>query len=407
MNNPFRLGINFKIPYNFKMTSTSDLNPQLIPEKTCISILCEGFTGTRHAKTATGVVKYGNWQVKSIIDSKNVGKSFLELSKINTRSNSSHDSSSNKVLSDIPIVKDLEDALQISKINALLIGIAPVGGQIPETWIQIIKEAISKKIHIISGLHEFLNEIPELASLAKENKILLWDVRNPDLYSSSAMQSVAKQKARPEKLKVITMVGSDCNVGKMCTALEIVQEIKKQKKNAEFLATGQTGIMISGSGVPLDRVIGDFMAGSIENELHKIIQEKDPEFIIVEGQGSLLHPGYSGVTLSLIHGSTPEYLVLCLKAGLEYIQGGYQVQIPSTTELIKIYETAAAWIQASRPAKVMGISVNTSELDEVSAYELIKSIEAETQLPVTDPIRFGTKNICKKILEISSTTIVF
>jgi uncharacterized NAD-dependent epimerase/dehydratase family protein len=221
------------------------------------------------------------------------------------------------------------------------------------------------------------------------------------------MQSVAKQKARPEKLKVITMVGSDCNVGKMCTALEIVQEIKNHNKKAEFLATGQTGIMISGSGVPLDRVIGDFMAGSIENELHEIIQEKDPEFIVVEGQGSLLHPGYSGVTLSLIHGSNPEYLVLCLKAGLEYIQGGYKVQIPSVTELIKIYETASAWIQASHPAKVIGISINTSELDEISAYELIKNIEAETQLPVTDPIRFGTKNICKQILEISSTTIVF
>ena len=390
------------------MTSTPDSSSQLIPEKTCLSILCEGFTGTRHAKTATGVVKYGNWQVKSIIDSSNIGKSFIELSKINTRSNSSLDHSSNKVLNDIPIVKNLEDALQISKIDALLIGIAPVGGQIPETWIQIIKEAISKKIHIISGLHEFLNEIPELASLAKEKEILLWDVRNPELYSSSASQSVAKQKPRPEKLKVITMVGSDCNVGKMCTALEIVQEIKKHKRKAEFLATGQTGIMISGSGVPLDRVIGDFMAGSIENELHKIIQEKDPEFIIVEGQGSLLHPGYSGVTLSLIHGSNPEYLVLCLKAGLEYIQGDYKVKIPSVTELIEIYETASAWIQtSSQSTKIIGISINTSELDEVSAYKLLKDIESETQLPATDPIRYGTENICKRILEISNTTIEF
>jgi uncharacterized NAD-dependent epimerase/dehydratase family protein len=390
------------------MTSTLDSSTQLIPEKTQLSILCEGFTGTRHAKTATGVVKYGNWQVKSIIDSENVGKSFLELSKIDTRSNSSSDSNSNKVLNDIPIVKNLEDALQISKIDALLIGIAPVGGQIPETWIQIIKEAISKKIHIISGLHEFLNEIPELTSLAKENKILLWDVRNPDLYSSSAMQSVAKQKTRPGKLKIISMVGSDCNVGKMCTALEIVQEIKNHKKNAEFLATGQTGIMISGSGVPLDRVIGDFMAGSIENELHKIIQEKDPEFIVVEGQGSLLHPGYSGVTLSLIHGSNPDYLILCLKAGLKYIQGGYQVKIPSITELIKIYETASSWIQASpQSAKVIGISINTSELDEISASKLIEDIKTETKLPVTDPIRFGTKGICKRILEISNTTTEF
>jgi uncharacterized NAD-dependent epimerase/dehydratase family protein len=155
------------------------------------------------------VVKYGNWKVTSIIDSSNVGKSFLELSKINTGSNASSDHSSNKVLNDIPIVKNLEDALLISEIDALLIGIAPVGGQIPEAWIQIIKEAISKKIHIISGLHEFLNEIPELASLAKEKEILLWDVRNPELYSSSAVQSVAKQKPRAEKLKVITMVGSD------------------------------------------------------------------------------------------------------------------------------------------------------------------------------------------------------
>lgn len=355
----------------------------LKPENCKLSILCEGFSGSRHAKTATGVIKYGKWQVKSIIDSVNAGKSFPEFNNI-------------------PVVKDLKSALELSSIDALLIGIAPVGGKIPESWLEIIKAAIKNKIHIISGLHEFLNEIDELDKLAKEHAVMLWDLRNPDLYHSSALRTVAKQKSRDKNLKVITMVGSDCNVGKMCTALEIQKNLETNKYKASFLATGQTGIMISGSGVPLDRVIGDFMAGAIENEIEKISINESPEFILVEGQGSLLHPGYSGVTLSLLHGSNPDYLILCLKAGLEYIQGGYEVKIPRVGELINIYETASRWTQAQfSPAKIIGISVNTSELDESSALALINSIKAECSLPVTDPIRYGTENLCKALLERS------
>jgi len=347
------------------------------PESTRLCILSEGFTGTRHAKTATGVIRYGNWQIKSIIDSAYEKES----------------------LDNIPVVKDLEAALNLSELDALLIGIAPVGGQIPESWLEIIKAAIRNKIHIISGLHEFLNDIGDLKTLADEHGVALWDVRNPDLYSSSAIQSVAKQKERPENLKIISMVGSDCNVGKMCTALEISTELNKQGKKSNFLATGQTGIMISGSGVPLDRIIGDFMAGSIENEIHKIIQEENPEFIIVEGQGSLLHPGYSGVTLSLIHGSDPEYLVLCLKAGLKHIQGGYKVEIPSVQELIKIYESACNWIQGhkKKKAKIIGVSINSSELNELEAKKLISDLETELKIPVTDPIRFGVKELCQNL----------
>lgn len=352
-------------------------------KETPITILTEGFFDSRHAKTAIGVIRYGNWPISSIIDSKFSGKTISDFHKLDSRA---------------PIVKSIEDALeQNPRPKALLIGIAPVGGKLPDSWIEIIKIAIKNKLDIISGLHYFINENEELKNLATANQVNIYDLRDPDLYEASASQSVAKQKTRPIKNKVITLVGSDCNVGKMTVALELSKAANARGVKSSFIATGQTGIMISGQGIPLDRIIGDFMAGSVENLIFETIEKEDPEFIFVEGQGSLLHPGYSGVTLSLIHGSNPDAMILCTKSDNKEILG-YDIPVPNYTKLIEIYESAANWIRKDS-AKVLGVSLNTSSYDDNQAKDLIKQVEAETKLAANDAVRFGVENIVDQLIK--------
>ena len=350
-----------------------------------ISILTEGYLGTSHAKTATGIIRYGDWHISSIIDSTKQGTTLLDTIGIDHPA---------------PVIANLTQALTLNpKPRSLILGIAPVGGALPEAWRNIIKEAITNGLNIISGLHLFLNEDPELKQLAAKHGVTLWDVRDPELYPASAARSVAMQKPRPQGTKVITLVGSDCNIGKMCTALELDREAKKQGLSSAFVATGQTGIMISGSGVPLDRVIIDFAAGAMENAIFEEI-EKFPVIakrglIFVEGQGSLIHPGYSGVTLSLLHGSNPDAMILCHKPDRVKVYNQYDITIPSLNKLIEIYENAVSWItnDGKAPAKVIGIALNTSAYTDDEALELIKQAQAETGLPVTDPIRYGVENL--------------
>jgi uncharacterized NAD-dependent epimerase/dehydratase family protein len=343
--------------------------------KAPITILAEGYWGTRHAKTAYGVMRYGSFEISSIIDSKATGEK---------------------------IVASIEKALELEpRPQALLLGIAPIGGQLPETWLQIIKKAIKQKMHIINGLHLFLNQMPELSKLAKENNVELFDLRDPYLFEASKYDSINKLEKRNNKNKIITMVGSDCNVGKMCTAIELDRECKRRNLSSSFLATGQTGIMIAGDGIPLDRIIGDFMAGATENLVNNEINKNDPEYIFVEGQGSLLHPAYSGVTLALMHGSNPDYMILCSKPSNNVILGGYDVKIPSFIELIEIYEKAASLIQ-SKNSKVIGIALNTSEMSENEAKELILKIQEETKLPVTDVIRYGATKLVDQVVKYAN-----
>ncbi len=357
----------------------------LDPHQTTLTILADGYFNSREAKTAIGVIRYGAWNISSVIDSSSAGKNVREMLSIDR---------------DIPVVADLSAALEL-KAHALLIGIAPPGGRIPEAWIKIIKQAISSGLHIISGLHEFLQEIPELVELAAQHQVKLWDVRDPKLYSASAANPITKLSQRPAGTRVITMMGADCNVGKMTVALELCKSARSIGHGASFIATGQTGIMISGTGVPLDRVIGDFMAGATEASIHeelvraKSLSEKRPDFIFVEGQGSLLHPAYSSVTLALVHGSTPDDLVLCHKASLTKIQGPYDIAIPSWTELIRIYEEAVNWVRlpGQRPARVKALALNSFGLSAQEADKLIAAAEAETGLPCTDPVRYGGAKI--------------
>ncbi len=364
------------------------------PKETPVVILTDGFLGQPTAKLAIGVLRFGQWPVLAVIDSGQAGKTVGEvipfLNALPERGKT-------------PVVASLQEVLS-QHPKALILGTAPIGGEIPPHWREIIKQAITQGLHIISGMHHFLKEDAELANLASQHHVYLWDVRDPH-YDQKALEPnhwwpISQQKQRPNHVKVITMVGTDCSVGKMFTALCLTEAAQKAGLNAEFVATGQTGILISGRGVPLDRVIGDYMAGYMESCVFQAI-ERDAEWIFVEGQGSLAHPAYSGVTLSLVHGSRPDAMILCHEAGRTHIRGGYETPILPLPEIIQRYESATAWAAMQYPAqaKIAGISLNCAKLSESDAQAACAIASLETGLPTTDPIRFGAERLIQVLQE--------
>lgn len=355
------------------------------PFETPLVVLAEGCFGETQSKLALGVIRYGEWPIAAVIDSSRTGKTVRDVTGMPC---------------DAPIVSSLADALK-HRPKAMLIGTAPAGGQLPSEWKQILADAIENGLHLINGLHFFLTREPDLVALARQHQICLWDVRDPEAYGAGKFQVINYQKPRPANLKVITMVGSDCAIGKMHSALELHAEARKRNLSSAFLATGQTGILISGRGVPLDRVIGDFMAGGMEvciQEEIALLEANNPgkpHLLFVEGQGALMHPAYSGVTLSLLHGSNPDAMILCHKADLKAIRNYAHLTLPPMPDIIRMYETAATWVKppGASKAKVLGISVNTSMLAEADARAYLDHLAQETGLPVTDPVRYGVADL--------------
>lgn len=354
------------------------------PAETPLVILAEGCFGDSASKLALGVIRYGEWPVAAVIDSRRAGRTVRDVTGI---------------ACDAPIVATLEEALPHAP-KALLLGNAPAGGQLPPEWLGTLEAAIRAGLHVISGLHFFLQEESALVELARHHAIRLWDVRDPDGYGPGKFRDINHRKPRPANVRVILMVGTDCAVGKMHAALELYACAKRQGASAGFIATGQTGILIAGRGVPLDRVIGDFMAGAVEECIHDEIARLErqapgaPHWLFVEGQGSLLHPAYSGVTLSLLHGANPDAMILCHKAGLTSIRNYPQIAIPSLKDIIAFYEGASAWNRVHpRKAAVQGICVNSSELSALDAEALVAELQAETGLQTTDPVRYGVESL--------------
>lgn len=355
------------------------------PTETPLVLLAEGCFGEHASKTATGVIRYGPWPIAAVIDSTRSGQTVRQVTGIPC---------------DAPVVASLAEAMAYQP-KALMIGTAPQGGSLPEPWRAILMEALEQGLHLISGLHTFLKEDPALMAKANAQGLTVWDVRDLAQTYDGPQQLVALRKPRPQGVQVITLVGSDCCVGKMVSALELTRGAEAMGVPARFIATGQTGILITGDGIPLDRMIGDFMAGHTERcvqqaaiDLHQA-HPNQPAWIFVEGQGSLIHPGYSGVTLSLLHGSNPEAMILCHNPELDTIWG-YDVPMPPLSRLVAIYETAANWIKlpGKEPlARVAGICMNTSAFSEAQAQQLLAQASAETGLPAVDPVRQGTAGV--------------
>jgi uncharacterized NAD-dependent epimerase/dehydratase family protein len=280
-------------------------------------------------------------------------------------------------------VATLAEALPLEP-SALLIGTAPQGGKIPPAWRSIISDAIVHGLDIVSGLHEFVSEDPDFASLAASHGVELIDHRRPP-----ARHEVAVGRAHAPGKHVILVVGTDCAIGKMTVALELRRAAQEAGLSTAFVPTGQTGIMIEGWGVSVDRVISDFINGTAEWLVEQA--EEMGDWIFIEGQGSIDHPAYSAVTLGLVHGTTPHAMVLVHQPGRTGHFGweqatGSTAPTLSLIDNIRLYESVA---NAVAPSRVAAIALNTALLSEDAARAEIERVATETGLPTDDPYRFG------------------
>jgi uncharacterized NAD-dependent epimerase/dehydratase family protein len=333
-----------------------------------IAILAEGAFEWHYGKTATGVIRYGKDQVVAVIDSTHAGQDVSQALGAS-------------IGVGIPVVRDINEALKYHP-DTLLIGIAPMGGALPPEWRWQLLTAIEDGLDIISGLHFFISDDEELRNAAEKRGVTIWDVRRPP-----TKNRVAQFTPHRPGSHTILIVGSDCAVGKMTTALELDIEARGRSLSSAFVATGQTGIMISGNGLPVDRIISDFIAGMVEQMVLDFTQTHD--WVFVEGQGALNHPGYSPVTLGLVHGSNPDAMIFCHKVGATTIEGYENCPLPPLRRLIEINEEAINWIRQDHSSKVVGFSLVTQGMSEQEAQEAVKCVEDKTRLPATDVWRFG------------------
>jgi uncharacterized NAD-dependent epimerase/dehydratase family protein len=343
-------------------------------------ILAEGNFGFHHGKTAMGMIRFGHDKVVAVIDSTQAGHNVREWLGDSGRN-------------DIPIVGTLNDALGfLPKANALLIGIAPTGGKLPDDWRPVILAAIRSGLDILSGLHTFLSDDPELAEAARTSGVRLIDFRRPP----ERMDTAVGRRHLPGK-RVLLTVGTDCAIGKMSVALELRRVAQAAGRSVVFVATGQTGMMIEGWGVTVDRVAADFLQGTVEWLVED--GESRGDWVIVEGQGSLDHPAYSSVTLGLIHGSTPHAMVMIHKPGMADHDFDHlpEVRFPIAPlrPFIAAHETVAGLVA---PSKVVAVALNTSLIaDDDEARRIIVATAAETGLPCDDPVRFGGEALWREI----------
>ncbi|MEA2622813.1 MAG: hypothetical protein QOH61_1723 [Chloroflexota bacterium] len=334
------------------------------------AILAEGQFGQLGSKTAMGVIRYGRDAVVAVLDSTQAGRNVRDWMGDSY---------------DIPVVATLDEALE-HRPTALLLGIAPQGGKIPPAWRRTILGAIDAGLDVVSGLHEFLGDDAEFSAAAAARGVELIDHRRPP-----ARQEVSAGRSHAPGKQVILTVGTDCAIGKMSVALELRRAAVNAGLPAVFVATGQTGIMIEGWGVAVDRLVSDFTQGTVEWLVEEA--ERQGDWIFVEGQGSIDHPAYSSVTLGLIHGATPHGMVLVHEPtrtehhGWEGKPGGGLHPLP---EMIRLHEQVAALVA---PSRVVGVALNTTQLPESEARAEIARVAAETGLPVDDPVRFGAERL--------------
>lgn len=335
-----------------------------------IVCLTEGHTNPHTAKTAACLIRYRPEEVVAVLDSTNRGGDLQSLLGIGGK---------------LPIIASLAEAP--AGTNTLLIGIAPTGGKIPPPWRAIILDAIERGMDVVSGLHDFLSDDAEFVAAAQRKQVRLFDVRK------NSEKTIARRiGVNPNCLRVHT-VGHDCSIGKMCVAVEVTNGLKQRGYDAKFIATGQTGIMVEGDGLPIDCIVADFVAGAAEK---MILQNQHHQIVVVEGQGSLVHPSYSGVTLGLLHGSQPQALLLCYEMGRERVTGIESMPIPPLAEIKKMNELMANVMCHS---EVIGIGVNSRRVTPEQFEQERARREAEFSLPVCDVYRDGPARLVDAVIE--------
>ena len=340
------------------------------PER--LLVLAEGFSADPHyGKTARGVTAYGRRPVVAILDSTRAGETQAS----------------------VPVVGSVAEAVSFGPTTAV-VGVATQGGRFPPAWRELLRSCIAGGLHVENGLHEFLGDDEELSALAARRGVELRDLRRPPAGLGTPTGANLELPVR-----TVLTVGSDCAIGKMTVALELESAALARGLPAAFVPTGQTGIAIAGWGISVDAVVSDFLAGAAERlvvEAH----ERGAGLLFVEGQGSLTHPAYSGVTLGLLHGSAPHVLVLCHLAGQTEVEGYPGQPLLPLHELVELHERIAL---PARPARVAAIALNTRLLDDEGAADAVAAAEAETGLPADDPVRTGPGRLLDAVLAALDT----
>jgi uncharacterized NAD-dependent epimerase/dehydratase family protein len=345
----------------------------MLDPKLKVAVYMEDHIDSDYGKMGMGVVRYLKNPIVGVVDKTFAGKSMRDFMNLER---------------EVPILKNLEAAIE-QGAEVLILGIAPSGGRIPESWNSIIVEALEAGLSIVNGLHDLL--APRWGTQIKNPETQwIWDVRVPQF-----IPAIATGKAASLTNKRVLFIGTDMAVGKMTSGLELYDDLLKREANIGFIATGQIGITLMGKGIPLDAYKLDHACGAVEQI---VMEAAENEIVIVEGQGSLLHPG-SSATLPLMRGSCPTHLVLCIRADKKTLRSPEHIAVPDLNEFIALNEALATVVGTYPKAKVIGICANTSMLPEAQAQQFISDLSEKTGIEVTDPVRFGVTGISELLLK--------
>lgn len=331
-----------------------------------IAIWMESSIDDDYGKMGISALRYLDNEILCVIDSVFAGKKISEVSIIKK---------------DIPVVEDINKAKAMGA-NVLLLGVLTSGGVRPNSWNNVIKEALNQGMSIINGLHDQV--YPDFSKYLTDKTQWIWDTRVPQF-----VPKIGSAKAINLSNKRVLMIGTDMAAGKMTVGLELYSYLKEKQINTGFVATGQVGITVTGKGIPLDAYKLDHACGAVESA---VIEQKDKDVVIVEGQGSILHPG-SSATLPLMRGTCPTHMILCHIARNDSLRSLENIKIPDLKKFIKLNEEIASVIGTYPSTKVIGVALNTTLMTDEAAKEFIEKTEKETGLPATDVVRYGGDKI--------------
>jgi uncharacterized NAD-dependent epimerase/dehydratase family protein len=346
-----------------------------LPKHHRIALLTDGYSTPFLAKTAINLIRYRPQDIVGVIDAAAAPAMASQLLGVGEH---------------VPVVAGLGD---LSSVDAVYVGIAPPGGKLPESWRPIVCEAISRKIDVVSGLHEFLTDDAQYVQLAQGSGSGLYDVRRNRFKETAVGGGFRDGCVR------IHTVGHDCSIGKMVVAVEVERGLLARGHDAKFLATGQTGIMISGDGVPIDCVVSDFVNGAAED---LVARHQQHDYLLVEGQGSISHPAFSAVTAGLLHGCAPDGLIFCYEAGRTMVKGFHNIPI---ADLRKQMEVLQLFANLRHPCRLIGIGINTRNLDPAAATAEVQRAEQEYGLPACDVLRDGADKLVNATIRLREELI--
>ena len=319
------------------------------------------------------MLRYRGDDVVALLDSTQAGKTAQELLGVG---------------GDTPVVASLDE---VAEPDTLLIGVATAGGKIPPEWRALCHDAVRRGMSLVSGMHQFLSDDADLVAAAAEAGVSIHDVRKNDEHDVATRQGITD-----DCLRILT-VGQDCSVGKMVAAIEVARGAQRRDVDAKFVATGQTGIMVEGDGLPIDCVVSDFVNGACE----KLVRDNQHhEVMVVEGQATITHPRFSAVSCGLLHGVNPHGMILGYEVGRTHHRGMEHLELPTLRSVLEAYEHLAAF---GEPAKVIAIAMNSRTVSADEAEAERERMRAEFGLPVADPIRHGPDELVDAVLALRAS----